>query len=341
MGDEKCIFNASAVVYYFNSSTKSWGASPVGNEFCQVAMYEHTKKGTFRVIARGSTNTSEVVINSNVAPTTKYTRASDTFHQWADNRYIYGLNFAKREGAETFGKGFDGVVARLNGSGGSAAKAAPKPPAAPAAPKPPAAPAAPKPPSAPGPPPAPAPGAKPAGGGAGRGALLNSIQGFKKGGLKKAETVDKSAPVVGKSGGGGGSSGGSSGGGGAPGGGGMMGAILAQRANMMKPGSGGLKPASGPKVGGGVPKPSGGPVGAPKFPGGAPKLAVNNRDRAPSSGPKFGGNNRDRAPSVGSGSGGGNSGLDLNALKAEIMTEVRKEIESVKAEIIAAIAESS
>jgi len=41
---------------------------------------------------------------------------------------------------------------------------------------------------------------------AGRGALLSSINGFNKGGLKKAKTVDKSAPIVSKdssSGGGG------------------------------------------------------------------------------------------------------------------------------------------
>jgi WAS/WASL-interacting protein len=36
----------------------------------------------------------------------------------------------------------------------------------------------------------------PNGGGAGRGALLASIQGFGKKGLKKTTTVDKSAPVV-------------------------------------------------------------------------------------------------------------------------------------------------
>jgi hypothetical protein len=36
-------------------------------------------------------------------------------------------------------------------------------------------------------------GAAPA---AGRGALLSSIEGFSKGGLKKAKTVDKSAPIL-------------------------------------------------------------------------------------------------------------------------------------------------
>jgi hypothetical protein len=47
---------------------------------------------------------------------------------------------------------------------------------------------------------------------AGRGALLSSINGFSKAGLKKAKTVDKSAPIVSKEpagGGGGGGRGGS------------------------------------------------------------------------------------------------------------------------------------
>jgi hypothetical protein len=58
---------------------------------------------------------------------------------------------------------------------------------------------------------------------AGRGALLSSINGFNKGGLKKAKTVDKSAPVVSKdSGGGGGGGGGGRGGSAASSGGGTL-----------------------------------------------------------------------------------------------------------------------
>jgi PX domain-containing protein kinase-like protein len=54
------------------------------------------------------------------------------------------------------------------------------------------APPPPKPPAAPKAPPPPAAGRKEPG----RGALLGSIEGFKKGGLKKTVTVDKSAPVL-------------------------------------------------------------------------------------------------------------------------------------------------
>jgi len=36
------------------------------------------------------------------------------------------------------------------------------------------------------------------GGGGNRGGLLTSIEGFSKSGLRKAQTVDKSAPVLGR-----------------------------------------------------------------------------------------------------------------------------------------------
>ena len=58
-----------------------------------------------------------MVINSNVTKDTTYTRARDTFHQWNDARYIYGLNFGSSEGANTFGTGFEGVIAKLKGGG--------------------------------------------------------------------------------------------------------------------------------------------------------------------------------------------------------------------------------
>lgn len=79
----------------------------------------------------------------------------------------------------------------------AAAPAAPAPPAVPAAPK--AAGGAPPPPPPPGPPPPgppapPPPAPRPSN--AGRGGLLSSIEGFSKGKLKKAVTVDKSKPLL-------------------------------------------------------------------------------------------------------------------------------------------------
>jgi hypothetical protein len=64
------------------------------------------------------TNITQVVINSNITKDTVYTRASETFHQWADRSYIYGLNFGSREDADTFGNGTDAVIQRLKSGGG-------------------------------------------------------------------------------------------------------------------------------------------------------------------------------------------------------------------------------
>jgi len=258
---EKNLFFAKAVVYYFDSAKKTWAPTPVGNGFSRVDMYENPVANTFRVIGRGLQDTTKVVINSNVIKDIVYSRASETFHQWSDGRYIYGLNFASKEEAETFGTGFETIVKKLKDGSTSAPPpqppvptpqppaptpapsvaprqapvvSAPQPPAPtpqppapkvqapapkaptpqPKAPEPPKAPSAPSPPDnsggpppppgPPGPPPppkapkvsAPAPkvgGSEPA---ENRGALLSSISGFSKGGLKKTVTVDKSSPLI-------------------------------------------------------------------------------------------------------------------------------------------------
>ncbi|ELR13587.1 uncharacterized protein ACA1_024150 [Acanthamoeba castellanii str. Neff] len=104
-------------------------------------------------------------------------------------------------------------AAQSGGGGGAAPPPPPPAPAAPAPPPPPAAGGAPPPPPAGGPPPPPPPSAGPARGGAAdpRAGLLNAIEGFSKGKLKKAQTVDKSGPVTtaekASSGGGGGGGG--------------------------------------------------------------------------------------------------------------------------------------
>jgi len=110
---EKSIFGARAVVYYFDSAKKTWTPTQVGNGFSRVDLYENPTNNSYRVIGRGLPDTSKVVINSNVTKEITYSRASETFHQWSDGRYVYGLNFASKEEAETFGTGFEDVVKKL------------------------------------------------------------------------------------------------------------------------------------------------------------------------------------------------------------------------------------
>ena len=54
-----------------------------------------------------STNTPlpsppQVVINCAIQKTLKYNQATATFHQWRDNRQVYGLNFSSKDDADAF-----------------------------------------------------------------------------------------------------------------------------------------------------------------------------------------------------------------------------------------------
>ena len=44
----------------------------------------------------------QVVINCAIARGLRYNRATPTFHQWRDNRQVYGLNFASKDDADNF-----------------------------------------------------------------------------------------------------------------------------------------------------------------------------------------------------------------------------------------------
>lgn len=124
-----------------------------------------------------------------------------------------------------------------------------------------------------GPPPPPAPAAKVGGAApaAGRGALLSSIEGFSKGGLKKAKTVDKSAPILKTEK--------------TPpgGGGGPMGGLFA--GGIPKLGGRGTRPTASPPVGG--PPPGGPPMGG--MPMGGPRPPMGMPPGGPPRGPPPGG----------------------------------------------------
>jgi len=47
-------------------------------------------------------NVTQVVINCTIIRGLRYNRATPTFHQWRDNRQVYGLNFASKDDADNF-----------------------------------------------------------------------------------------------------------------------------------------------------------------------------------------------------------------------------------------------
>ena len=58
-----------------------------------------------RTIAKEQRNESwcvQVVINCAILKGLKYNQATPTFHQWRDNKQVYGLNFSSKDDADVF-----------------------------------------------------------------------------------------------------------------------------------------------------------------------------------------------------------------------------------------------
>lgn len=58
----------------------------------------------------------QVVINCALAKGLKYNEATPTFHQWRDQRQVYGLNFPSKEDAQTFGQAVSAALENLRSS---------------------------------------------------------------------------------------------------------------------------------------------------------------------------------------------------------------------------------
>ena len=46
----------------------------------------------------------QVVINCAILKGLKYNQATPTFHQWRDNKQVYGLNFSSKDDADLFAR---------------------------------------------------------------------------------------------------------------------------------------------------------------------------------------------------------------------------------------------
>jgi hypothetical protein len=56
----------------------------------------------------------QVVINCAILKGLKYNQATPTFHQWRDNRQVYGLNFTSKEDADNFAQAMFTALDTLN-----------------------------------------------------------------------------------------------------------------------------------------------------------------------------------------------------------------------------------
>ena len=59
----------------------------------------------------------QVVINCALIKGLKYNEATPTFHQWRDQRQVYGLNFPSKEDAQVFGHAVFSALENLKGGG--------------------------------------------------------------------------------------------------------------------------------------------------------------------------------------------------------------------------------
>lgn len=127
MAQEILIVGAQASVLHYKADVRNWVAAGAGSGGSRVELYRNEVDGSYRVVGRNMTDQS-VVINSMLYPNMEYRRASDTFHQWQDARFVYGLNFPNKDEANIFGTAVEKAVHTLS-SGPSAIPAMPPQPA--------------------------------------------------------------------------------------------------------------------------------------------------------------------------------------------------------------------
>ncbi|XP_076463963.1 uncharacterized protein LOC143296089 [Babylonia areolata] len=124
---EVAIVSSRASVMIYDDQSKKWVPSGNTQGLSKVQIYQHTTNNTFRVVGR-KLQDHEVVINCAILKGLKYNQATPTFHQWRDNRQVYGLNFASREEAEKFSQAMLSALESLMNMYRTPAPATPAPP---------------------------------------------------------------------------------------------------------------------------------------------------------------------------------------------------------------------
>lgn len=85
----------------YDDVNKKWIPSGTSAGLSKVQLYHHQVNNTFRVVGR-KLQDHEIVINCAILKGLKYNQATVTFHQWRDNKQVYGLNFSSKDDADAF-----------------------------------------------------------------------------------------------------------------------------------------------------------------------------------------------------------------------------------------------
>ncbi|XP_064623100.1 vasodilator-stimulated phosphoprotein-like isoform X3 [Lineus longissimus] len=112
---EHSIVAARASVMIYDDANKKWIPSGSSQGLSKVHIYYHSVNNTFRVVGR-KLQDHEVVINCAILRGLKYNQATSTFHQWRDNRQVYGLNFTSKEDADKFAQAMCTALESLVGA---------------------------------------------------------------------------------------------------------------------------------------------------------------------------------------------------------------------------------
>lgn len=110
---EQSVASARAAVLVYDDHNKKWVPSGTSSGLSKVHIYQHTVNGTFRIVGR-KLHDHEVVINCAILKGLKYSQATGTFHQWRDNRTVYGLNFSSKDDADNFAVAMLRAIDMLN-----------------------------------------------------------------------------------------------------------------------------------------------------------------------------------------------------------------------------------
>lgn len=87
----------------YDDVNKKWVPSGSSSGLSKVQLYHHQVNNTFRVVGR-KLQDHEIVINCAILKGLKYNQATATFHQWRDNKQVYGLNFSSKDDADAFAR---------------------------------------------------------------------------------------------------------------------------------------------------------------------------------------------------------------------------------------------
>lgn len=119
--------SARASVMVYDDVNKKWLPSGSTSGLSKVHIYQHMTNSTFRVVGR-KLQDHEVVINCAILKGLKYNQATPTFHQWRDNKHVYGLNFSSKEDADVFAMAMFKALEILNSQQRMPPTQAPPPP---------------------------------------------------------------------------------------------------------------------------------------------------------------------------------------------------------------------